>query len=54
MIYFLQLPIGTPSLDNNTQIDLSNPFDLMMYVIIPFLIIVFYIIWKRNKGRDKN
>ena len=49
----MQLPIGTPNPDNNSPIDLTNPFDVMVYIILPILVIVFYIIWRRKK-RDNN
>lgn len=50
---FLQLPIGTPNPDNNTPIDLTNPFDVMVYIILPILVIIFYILWRRKK-RDND
>lgn len=49
----IQLPIGTPNPDNNSPIDLTSPFDVMVYIILPILVIIFYIIWRRKK-RDND
>ena len=49
----MQLPIGTPSPDTNTPIDLTKPFDLIVFIILPILVIIFYILWRRKKKQDK-
>lgn len=46
---FMQLPIGTPNPDDNKPIDFSEPFDVIVFIILPILFIIFYIIWRRNK-----
>ncbi|WP_235420554.1 adenylosuccinate synthetase [Jejuia pallidilutea] len=51
----LQLPQGTRNPDDNSPIDLNSVFDVIVYIILPLLIIVFYILWRRwKKGRDKH
>ncbi|WP_084418821.1 adenylosuccinate synthetase [Arenibacter certesii] len=50
----LQLPIGTRNPDDNSPLDLTNTFDVIVYIILPILLIVFYILWRRMKNRDKN
>lgn len=50
----LQLPIGTRNPDDNKPIDLTSPFDVIVYIILPLVVIVLYIIWKRKKKKDKN
>lgn len=54
ILYSLQLPIGTPNPDNNSPVDLSSPFDVVVFIIMPILMIIFYILWKRNKRNDNN
>lgn len=49
----LQLPSGLPSLDNNDKIDWNSWFDWIVYIILPLLLIVAYIVLrKRSKKQD--
>lgn len=50
----LQLPQGTQNPDDNLPVDLKDPFDLIVFVILPILLIVFYIIWKRKRKNRKD
>ena len=50
----LQLPIGTRNPDDNSPIDLTNAFDVIVYIILPVLMIIFYILWRNKKKKDKN
>lgn len=47
-----QTPKGTPNPGESKPIDLSDPFEIIVFIILPILIIVFYLIW-RNKNRGK-
>lgn len=49
----LQLPIGTPNPDDNSPIDFTSPFDVIVFIILPILVIILYIFWVRNKKRDR-
>ncbi|MGJ5640908.1 adenylosuccinate synthetase [Formosa sp. S-31] len=49
----LQLPIGTPNPDDNSAIDLSSPFDVIVFIVMPIAMIIFYIVWRRAKRKDK-
>lgn len=48
----LQLPIGSRNPDDNSPIDLNSPFDLIVYIILPILMVVFYILWRKKKKED--
>lgn len=50
----IQLPMGTPNPDNNTPIDLTSPFDVIVFIIMPILMVIFYVIWKRSKNRNND
>ncbi|TXE05679.1 adenylosuccinate synthetase [Gelidibacter salicanalis] len=50
----IQLPQGTRNPDDNSPMDFSNPFDLIVYIILPILLIIFYILWRRSKRRPKD
>ena len=51
-ILILQLPMGTPNPDDNQPLDLSDPFELIVFIILPALAVFFYILW-RKKRKDK-
>ncbi len=54
IFYFLQLPMGSRNPDDNNPIDITDPFDLIMYIILPILLLIFYLLWKRNKKNDRD
>ncbi|MEM7086070.1 MAG: adenylosuccinate synthetase [Bacteroidota bacterium] len=51
-----QIPREAPHPDNNVPLDLSNPFELIVYVIIPITLIVLYFFLrkKRKTGQNSN
>ena len=49
----LQLPIGTRNPDDNSPIDLTSTFDVIVYIILPVLMVIFYIFWRKKKTKDK-
>lgn len=49
-----QIPFGTQNPDDNTPIDLSSPFDVIMYIVMPILMLIFYILWRRDKKRNRD
>lgn len=52
LLLLLQMPIGTRNPDDNNPIDLTSTFDVIVYIILPILLIIFYILWRKKK-RDK-
>ena len=53
MIRDLQIPRDVPHPDNNTPLDLSNPFEVIIYVVIPVLLIVLYFFLRKRNKRIK-
>ncbi len=49
----LQIPREVPHPDNNTPLDFSNPFEVIIYIVIPVLLIVMYF-FLRKKKHSKN
>ena len=49
----MQIPHGTPNPDNNNPVDFTNPFDLLVFLILPIVLVVFYIIWRRKRNKRK-
>jgi len=39
--------------NSNTPLDLSKPFDLIVFIILPIVCIVLYIIWFRRMKKEK-
>lgn len=54
LFLLLQLPIGTRNPDDNSPIDFGNAFDVIVYIILPVLMLIFYILWRKKKKKDKN
>lgn len=49
----LQLPPGTRNPDDNTPLDLSSPFDVIVFIVLPILMIVFYFYWRNKKKKEE-
>ncbi|WP_439131031.1 adenylosuccinate synthetase [Polaribacter sp.] len=52
-IIAMQLPIGTPNPDDNKPIDLSDPFEVIVFIVLPILVIIFYFVRKRQNNNKK-
>lgn len=50
----LQTPFGTQNPDANKPIDLSRPFDVIVYIILPILLVIFYFYWQKKQKDEKN
>jgi hypothetical protein len=48
----LQLPREVPHPDNNTPLDLSNPFEVIIYIVITVLLIVMYFFLRKKKKHN--
>ncbi|TXD49273.1 adenylosuccinate synthetase [Polaribacter sp. IC073] len=49
----LQLPIGTPNPDDNKPLDFTDPFEVIVIIIMPILAFLFYIIWRKKRKNRK-
>jgi len=54
MIALLQIPTEVPHPDNNTPLDFSNPFELIVYIIIPVAMLLFYFFLRKKRKQKKN
>ena len=43
----------TPNPGDSGTVDLSRPFDLIVFVITPIVIVILYFLWKRAKKKDQ-
>jgi hypothetical protein len=47
----IQIPREVPHPDNNTPIDFSNPADIIIYIVLPVIIVIFFLIWKTKRKK---
>ncbi len=49
----MQIPTDVPKPQNNNPIDPSSPIELIVYIILPILLIVTYIIIRRRQRNKR-
>ncbi|WP_035483292.1 hypothetical protein [Gaetbulibacter saemankumensis] len=49
---YLQLPPGTRNPDDNTPLDLTDPFNIIMFIVLPIAAVVLYFVWRKQKKKD--
>jgi hypothetical protein len=52
LIIKMQIPKEVPHPDRNSPLDLNNPADIIIYIVIPLLIVLLYIFGRRRKKKD--
>ena len=50
----IQIPTDVPNPDNNTPIDLTNIVDILLYIVAPIVLIVFYILLRKQSRKKRN
>jgi preprotein translocase subunit YajC len=45
----MQIPTEVPKPQNNTPIDLSSPFDVIVFIVCPILLVGFYFYFRRKQ-----
>ncbi len=50
---FSQQPTHVPGPQTNTPIDLNNWFDIIVFIVLPLVMIIFYFMWRRQVKLDK-
>ena len=53
-MFSLQIPTGVPHPDTNAPLDLTDPAELIIYVIIPLLILILYLVAIKGKRKTLN
>ena len=51
---YAQKPTHSPNPQDNTPIDFNNMFNVIVFIVLPILMFIFYIIWRKQvkKNRD--
>lgn len=52
-LLWVQLPQDVPGPENNTPIDLSSWVDITIYIILPIIVVILYILYRRMKKKNK-
>lgn len=47
----IQIPTDVPNPDNNTPVDLTSAFEVILYIVAPVLLILLYL-YLRKKSRS--
>lgn len=45
----IQISQDVPHPSNNSPIDLNNTADVLLYIVLPLVVIILYIIWRRYR-----
>lgn len=48
----IQTPTSTPNPGEGSPIDFSSPFDVIVFIILPILLIIFYLLYRNKKKKD--
>ena len=51
-MWMIQLPTEVPNPDNNTPLDVTNPFEIIVYIVIPIVLLVFYFFLRKKSRRN--
>ncbi|GER59569.1 adenylosuccinate synthetase [Patiriisocius marinus] len=49
----LQIPTGTPNPRDGSQFDFSSPFDVIVYIVLPIVIVILYILYRKQRAKDQ-
>lgn len=52
--FILQLPPGTRNPSDNTPVDFTNPFNWIVFIILPIAVAIYYIYWRKSKRKDQD
>jgi len=48
-----QIPKEVPHPDNNKPLDLSDPADIIIYIVIPVVFIILFFVWRSRRKKNK-
>lgn len=50
---FAQIPTEVPNPSDNKPVDLSNPADIVIYIVLPICAIILFLVYRKNKRNQK-
>lgn len=51
-MWILQIPTEVPHPDNNTPLDITNPFEIIVYIVIPIVLLVVYFFLRKKRHKN--
>ena len=48
-----QIPEGVPHPDDNKPLDLSDPADIIIYIVIPVVFIILFFVWRNRRKKNR-
>ncbi|MFO7672133.1 MAG: adenylosuccinate synthetase [Lutibacter sp.] len=49
-----QRPTHSQNPQDNTPIDLNNLFDVIAFIVLPIVVIIFYFLWRKQVRKTNN
>ncbi|MBD0831525.1 adenylosuccinate synthetase [Aestuariibaculum sediminum] len=49
--FYLQLPPGTQNPDDNAPLDFTDPFNVIIFIVLPIVAVVLYFVWRKQKKK---
>jgi hypothetical protein len=49
----LQIPKEVPHPDTNSPLDINNPADIIIYIVLPLVVIILYFLWRKKNRKKK-
>lgn len=47
----IQAPSSTPNPGDSNQLDFSSPFDWIVFIILPIVLVILYFMYRNNKKK---
>ena len=47
----IQIPREVPHPGNNSRIDLSNPADIIIYIVLPMILVILYFLARNSRNK---
>ncbi|TRZ45415.1 adenylosuccinate synthetase [Robertkochia solimangrovi] len=51
-VLLVQQPGNLPSPEDNTPLDLTSWSEVILYILLPILFMIFYFWWRKKRDRD--
>lgn len=52
VLTYAQIPTEVPKPQDNTPVDFSDPTEVIIFIVLPLVAIVLFIVWRGKKRRD--
>lgn len=50
---YSQIPTEVPKPQDNSPVDFSEPVNIILFIVLPILVVVFVLIWRGKKQKDQ-